>query len=110
MNDINKRVKQYRKILGFSQANIAEMLGKKPSTYAQLERCGTFSCDTIIKLAEIFKINVSVLLYGPVEPYKSEFTLTPKEINIIKIIRYLPSKTRNEILNFIDIKFKESKN
>ena len=63
---INQRVAMYRKLLGYSQSQIAEMLGKKSSTYSQCERTGTFTCETIMSLAEIFDADVRVLLYGEI--------------------------------------------
>lgn len=112
---INQRVAMYRKLLGYSQSQIAEMLGKKSSTYSQCERTGTFNCDTIISLAEIFNVDVRVLLYGeipdtilpPPPPPKPKYTAT--EQNIIKIIRNLPKNKRDDVLNYIAENYKNRK-
>lgn len=112
---INQRVAMYRRLLGYSQSQIAEMLGKKSSTYSQCERMGTFNCDTIISLAEIFDVDVRVLLYGekpdtilpPPPPPQPKYTTT--EQNIIKIIRNLPKHKRDDILNYISECYKTHK-
>ncbi len=100
--EINERIRNIRKLLGYSQSDIAEMLGKKSSTYSQCERHGVITCDMLISLAEIFQVDVKVLLFGehpenkpdpilpPPPPPEPIFTTTEK--NVIKIIRNLPPK------------------
>lgn len=62
--EINKRVLKYRKKSGMLQIDVAQALNMKLSTYSQMERLGDISAERIRKLADIFKIDVRVLLYG----------------------------------------------
>ena len=70
METINQRVKKYRKELFLSQADVAQMLGMKTSTYSQMERMGNITCETLLKLTEILKVDVLKLLYGEDMPKK----------------------------------------
>lgn len=70
METINQRVKKYRKELFLSQADVAQMLDMKTSTYSQMERMGNITCETLLKLTEILKVDVLKLLYGEDMPKK----------------------------------------
>lgn len=70
METINQRVKKYRKELFLSQADVAQMLDMKTSTYSQMERMGNMTCETLLKLTEILKVDVLKLLYGEDMPKK----------------------------------------
>lgn len=70
METINQRVKKQRKELFLSQADVAQMLGMKTSTYSQMERMGNITCETLLKLTEILKVDVLKLLYGEDMPKK----------------------------------------
>ncbi len=61
--DVNKRVKELRKKNRYTQEKIAEMLGMKTSTYSQMERSGKIPIHIIMQLAEIFKVEISEILY-----------------------------------------------
>ena len=61
---INQRIYRYRKQLGFTQKDVAQMLEMQPSTYAQMERKGKISSDVLIKLSQTFDISVLSLLFG----------------------------------------------
>lgn len=61
---INQRITKYRKFRGYTQAQMAEMLGMKGSTYSQCERMGKISCEQIISISPILHLDVRVLLYG----------------------------------------------
>ena len=79
METINQRVKKQRKELFLSQADVAQMLGMKTSTYSQMERMGNITCETLLKLTEILKVDVLKLLYGEDMPKKEM-----KDINEFK--------------------------
>ena len=64
METINQRVRKYRKDLFLNQSDVAQMLGMKTSTYSQMERMGNITCDTLLKLTKILKVDVLKLLYG----------------------------------------------
>ena len=70
METINQRVKKQRKELFLSQADVAQMLDMKTSTYSQMERMGNITCETLLKLTEILKVDVLKLLYGEDMPKK----------------------------------------
>ena len=79
METINQRVKKQRKELFLSQADVAQMLDMKTSTYSQMERMGNITCETLLKLTEILKVDVLKLLYGEDMPKKEM-----KDINEFK--------------------------
>ena len=120
--EINKRVVHYRKQNHLTQSKVAERIGMKSSTYSQMERVGDISADRIVKLAEIFGIRPEWILLGepedksdgnsivkveqpkPVIPEPEPFVLTNMEKSIIKIIRNLKKKEKEEVINFIQSK------
>lgn len=129
---INERVAHYRKLANLNQAQAAERMGMKLSTYSQMERVGNISAERIIKLAQIFGVDTSILLFGepdrvpikisnppnepigtikqtePVLPPIAEpFILTNKEKSIITIIRNFKKRERDEVIAFIESKRKK---
>ncbi len=75
---INARVTYYRKTFGYTKRQMSEMLGIKYTTYVRTEQYGNISGKLLIKLAEIFKMDVRLLLYDEIpeepktEPQKPE--------------------------------------
>ncbi len=96
---INQRIARYRKAAGYSQAVMAGLLHKKPSTYSQAERSGDISCKDIITIARVLGVDVKVLLYGekkeePIE-VKPPFIMSSEEERLIELVRYMKPKYRN---------------
>lgn len=60
--NVNKRVKELRKKNGYTQSQMAELLGKKISTYSQMERTGKIPIHIIVQLSEILKVEVTDIL------------------------------------------------
>ena len=75
---VNQRIRHYRKMLKYTQADVAKMLDMKISTYSQMERMGNITCETLIKLTDILKTDALTLLYG--ENYEQESNINPQEI------------------------------
>ncbi len=113
---VNQRVKHFRKLLQFTQTNMAERLGIKCSTYSQLERKGNITCERLIEISKILNINIFVLLFGEsptqahqamthildeLEEYKERYSflnnVNSQELNYIKSICYLNKSNRHEI-------------
>ena len=57
MSQFNDRIRQLRKKKGLSQAELAERLGMKTSTYSQMERSGKILAQTILDIAAILEID-----------------------------------------------------
>ena len=140
---INERIARFRKLSNLTQAETAEKLGIKCSTYSQMERKGKISTDTLMRLSEVLGVSPFKLLYGDDRkeehtvgslPYtfedvpqnrlflhqgteyynnlydnKSDYIPTRKEENIMKIIHFLPKKSKEEVYEFVYKKYKESK-
>ena len=133
---INQRVAKCRKLADLNQAEAAEKLGMKTSTYSQMERKGKISAERLLKLAQILygdaympfpeetqQVSVSkpvvaddntLLASQPItepvtvpENIVSNSILTNTEENIIKIYRNLSKEDRAEVKAFILDKFKK---
>lgn len=112
---INERIKVWRKKRGLSQAELAEKLGMKSSTYSQCERSGTISCEMLIKIAHILTVDVRELLFGKFSDFTvpkpdiktnlNPFVPTDAEINILQIIRNLPKPMQKDIITYINEKY-----
>ena len=74
---VNQRIRHYRKKLKYTQADVAEKIGMKTSTYSQMERIGNITCETLIKLTRVLKTDALTLLYG--ENYE-ESKANPEEV------------------------------
>lgn len=64
LETINQRIRFYRKEMMYSQAQVAQMLNLKMTTYSQMERKGNITCEILIKLTEILNVDALTLLYG----------------------------------------------
>ena len=117
---VNERIAIYRRLFGYSQAELAELLGMKSSTYSQMERKGRIYTDILLKIAETLDIDPKILLCGekdtadvlvppppptnptpePPEPnphfiYEPpERPLTNLEENVLKMFRSLKKKDK----------------
>lgn len=112
--EINKRVKAQRKKQGYTQRFVAQALGTKESTYSQMERSGNISAETLIKLAKVLGIDIQHFLFGDeiceIEKIEKSYDFTIQEESVIKILRNLSRKDRNDVLNYIENKYKAQKN
>ncbi|MBQ3052733.1 MAG: helix-turn-helix transcriptional regulator [Clostridia bacterium] len=119
---INARVARCRKLRDMTQADVAEKLGMKCSTYSQMERKGNISAQMVLHLANIFEIEPDVILYGENMPLRPTVVadpilpqpepkhpihvdppliLTDRETNIIRIIRNLSKDKKEEAISYI---------
>ncbi len=125
---INQRIKEAREKLGLKQYQVAQLLDMKESTYSQMERSGKINSERIVELSKILNVSTDYLLTGdngldfsPLEnsnsvlreePFyenKSEMVLSQNEISIITILRNFPKSVREEVIDFIEQKYKETK-
>lgn len=102
MSIYNKRIALIRKKNSLTQHQVAEFLNLKESTYSQMERSGKISCEVLISLSKLFKIDVKEILFGeecsapPIESVSFELTETEK--NHIIALRNISLKKRNKII------------
>ena len=99
---INQRIARFRKFYGYSQGEMAYLMGLKVSTYSQFERKGKVTIEHLVKCAQIFDIDITVLIYGyeqpqnpPDNPYFKK--LSNREINMISVFRTLSNKKKDII-------------
>ena len=104
MNKINQRVKKLRKQNKYSQKDIGILLGKKTSTYSQMEREGNFTGDELVILADHFKVDVKAFLYDdiPNTPVIIEipddyYQLNRREFDIVTMFRCCNKETKNKV-------------
>lgn len=134
--EINRRVRERREELGYTQKEVAELIGMKQNAYSQMEREGNISTQRIIDLAVVLKTTAEYLLYGDkenifdvkttskinltfnepasnidaVDPLIA--TITNREKNAIKMLRNIKQEDREEVYRIIkefhDKKFKKA--
>ena len=123
MNEINERIKCFRKLAGYSQNELAVHIGMKGSTYSQAEREGNITCDLLLRVANFLNVDPEILLLGkktvkviiPKPKKKSEpvpiktiddnpyiIEVSHKEKNIIMIFRELKQEHKNAVYKFIN--------
>ena len=133
---INQRIVLYRKMANLTQTEVAEKMGMKCSTYSQMERKGAINSERLLALSKILGVTPEMLLYETTVAKKLDFSAaetvtsslnqnkdpfgkapfspapfipTHKEESIIKILRNLPKSYYDEVVTFINQKYKESK-
>lgn len=108
---INQRIAKYRRFVGYTQAQMAEMLNMNASTYAGKEQKGRIDCEMLIEISRILEVEIDVLLFGVGRGDSPDYTkdYSPLEENIISILRCMPKNVRQEIIEFINIKYKENR-
>lgn len=121
---INERVARWRNERNMTQADLADKMGLKCSTYSQMERNGNITAEKLLIIEKELNLPQGTLLYGEELVPKTDSTLTlsePKlqfpqeetllltnnEKNYIKILRQIPKEDRNEVLNVLQQKFDE---
>lgn len=91
LKQLGKRIKQMRQSFGFSQAELAELLGIQRQSFGQVEK-GERGLDSLelVKLAEIFSVSTDELLSAPrnivfaKKPEKSKFKFQKEKLeNVI---------------------------
>ena len=119
---INERIIIARKLANLTQAEVAERLDMKSSTFSQMERQGKISSDMILKLSKILNVKPMYLLCGetnnellkesdifPKKEQNPSFVLSRQEENIIKIMRNLKKDARKEAYEFLQKLYNESR-
>ncbi len=124
---VNARIIRARNAAGYTQENAALALGMKKNTYARMERYGNPSPDIMIKLAELYNVDIKALLYGekhvaptrydknnmPTTPVRISdndkpiinnpiITLTATETSVVGGFRTLKPDQKKEIINLIN--------
>lgn len=62
---IGKRIKEYRKKLGFTQEALAELSEVEPSNISHIERAATkLSLPTLVKIANALDVSLDELVYN----------------------------------------------
>ena len=132
--EVNKRIKEARKKLHYTQGQVAEYMGMKCSTYSQMERKGSISVERAKKLAEILDTDPDYIIYGEqksnsidfspektvdlplndpqdflekIKNGQEEIVLTNREKNIIKIYRELKENDKKDLWDYIQSRLKK---
>ena len=130
---VNQRVARYRKLRDLNQAELAEKIGMKASTYSQMERSGNISAQRLLDIALVLKVDVGFLLYGDpewidetitlkrppvVDPYPRrpepdisdvDIILTNKDERIIKMYHDFDKEERAEFDRFLNDLYQKSR-
>lgn len=81
-NEINERIRKYRKEKKLTQGELAKKIDIKTSTYSQMEREGNITVDMALKIAEALCVDPNLIVYGEINKPSSELefsTVKPKE-------------------------------
>lgn len=120
--EVRKRIVILRTKKGLTQAQIADLLGMRRTTYTYHEEHGRFKKDTLEKLAEVLEVSTDDILHGsepqfnfePPKPDSVEqlgadeqigdplFIPTAKEVKLIKVTRFLSKERLNRLRLFIN--------
>ncbi len=100
-DEIAKNILYFRKKYGYTQKQLAELIGVKNTSVSNWETGdNSIDIETLIKLCSIFNISLSDIYgsYGKKEEYSEE------EKKIIQAFRETDEGTKSAILKLLDIK------
>ncbi|MDD6479420.1 MAG: helix-turn-helix transcriptional regulator [Oscillospiraceae bacterium] len=127
-NYINKRIAELRNLKGLTQADFANCLGIKPSTYSRKESKGTFKPEELSKIATLLGITIAELFSENTDNQKANanvpeklrqpspsntteendvFPLTPPERNVLQILRHASKNDKKFILEVVEYCYKK---
>lgn len=104
-DEIAKNILYFRKKYGYTQKQLAELIGVKNTSVSNWETGdNSIDIETLIKLCSIFNISLSDIYgsYGKKEEYSEE------EKKIIQAFRETNEGTKNAILKLLDLESENS--
>lgn len=113
MSTIGTRIKWVRKQNEYNQVDFAGKIGVSQGTLSELEQDKyNPSIETVMAIREKFNTDINWLLYGILssanEVSHLELRLDVDEIKLIEKLRKLNIESREDIISFIEIKFKRN--
>jgi len=82
---LSANIKAGRERLGFTQERFAEKAGLSTQTISDIEGCRTWVSDkTLVKLAEVLKVDISQLLAPLHEKEKKGDLFTKQQMNLLR--------------------------
>lgn len=109
---IRDNIVSRRNLNGWTQSDLAEFIGMKPSTYSNKESKGNFKIEELLAIAEALKADIGEILRNKamrmhdVEPQieynETEIILTAKERGVIQLMRSSNKKDKAFLLNVIN--------
>lgn len=108
--EMGQRIKQLRKEMGWTQAELASKLGLKDSAIAKYEkgRVENMKRDTIAKMAELFGCS-PVYLMCMEDRVNKDSALSHEEQNVIRSYRTAPEGIKDSVCKLLDVKRDEKR-
>ena len=85
----NERIKQLRKINGFTQKYVAEFLNISVSTYSKMEHGAKIPAQKILKLATLYNVDPAAIAFPNAKNEPDIIILSPEERKTISKLRGL---------------------
>ncbi|MBU9710525.1 helix-turn-helix domain-containing protein [Evansella tamaricis] len=99
-DSINERIKNRRKELNLSQADLAKKVGLKPPAISQYESGARKpSYEALRKLSFALEVNTEYLVSG-IDKNQTELPINSLERVILKVIHSLPSNDKEKLLDY----------
>lgn len=101
-----------RNLNGWTQSDLAEFVGMKPSTYSNKEARGNFKIEELVAIADALKVSVGDILHTQsmrlhdaepqIEYNDTEIILTAKERAVVQLMRSSNKKDKAFLLNIVN--------
>ncbi len=107
--DMGIRIKQLRKEMGWTQAELASKLGLKDSAIAKYEkgRVENMKRDTIAKMADLFGCSPVYLMC--MEDKQGNCSYSHEEQNVLRAYRSASEGIKDSVCKLLDVKRDEKK-
>lgn len=116
MDQVKKRIKQLRKEMGLTGAELAALIGVSQGNVSDWEsekRTSTPTTKALIAIARELKVSLNWLLLGEGDPYLGEknrnndnrFDVSPEEYDLIVKLRALDADNQAEAIEIIERKY-----
>ena len=103
---LGQRLRELRKQRGFTQVELAKILGTSQRMIAYYEaQGGNVSADMMAKLADALDVSVDQLLNGQKSPSRKP-QQPPNDLRLmrkLRLVERLPAKDRRSVLQIIDV-------
>lgn len=96
------RLREKRNLLGFTQDEVAEKIGRAAKYYADIERgsCG-MSLDTLISLSNVMDLSLDYIILGKIKSEKERLKNTDETEAVLGVLNTLPMRERTYALRLL---------
>lgn len=101
---VGDRLRQKRTLIGLTQDEMADKIGRSPKYYADIERgsCG-MSVETLLGISKTLDMSLDYIILGKVRNDEEVYNNTEEVNAILSVINTAPKKKRQYVLRMLKL-------